>query len=369
MAERIRSHFGTHRFRNVVGGVGIEVTFHGALDSGAPAPFTVNWRAGCPIAVVAMIDLSFAENAEWVAHLRELGQRALKQGTRVHLLPVVMESSVSLNELALDQQALRWDKWDSTNESCEQRLIRELAYEFARILRDHLHTFCEPNGDQPGLGYRLEKIQTFLSHTKQDGDGREISEAIRRWLYQNSALSSFLDIYDIPVGSSFSDVINHNIGKSIFLAILTDHYSSREWCRREVIEAKRKGVPMIVVDCLRIGDERAFPYLGNVPVVRMDPVTKDRIPEVVGRLLDEILVDFLWRCRVRMLPEPPANTVFMTRPPELLSLAYLAIEPGMREVVVYPDPPLGQEEMDVFSSTWGDLRIQTLTQWLAEEVI
>lgn len=366
MAERIRSHFGTHRFRNVVGGAGIDVAFQGTLGSGAPMPLPVNWQVGCPIAVVALIDRSLAEDAEWVEHLHDLGQRAATEGLGARLLPVVMESGV-LDGLDLDEQALRWDHWDWANETRERRLIRELTYEFARILRHHLHVLRRPAGNQPGLGEYLEKIQTFLSHTKHDGHGKEVAEAIRCWLHENSALSSFLDVYDIPGGLPFSDVIDHHIGKSVFLAIQTDHYSSREWCRREVVEAKRRGVPMMVVDCLHIGDERAFPYLGNVPVVRMDPVAKDRLPEIAGRLLDEVLLDFLWRCRVEALPERPTGTVFMTRPPELISLATLAVNQDMRGAVVYPDPPLDKEEMRLFGATWSGLRVQTMTQWLAEE--
>ena len=124
---------------------------------------------------------------------------------------------------------------------------------------------------------------------------------------------------------------------------------------------------MIVVDCLNTGDERAFAYLGNVPVVRMDPVAKDRLPEIAGRLLDEVIVDFLWRCRVEVLPEQRPGTVFMARPPELVSLATLAVEQDIRRVVVYPDPPLDNEELRLLGATWGDLRFQTMTQWLAEE--
>ena len=366
MAERIRSHFGAHRFRNVAGGAGIDVAFQGTLGSGAPMSLPVNWQIGCPIAVVVMIDRSLAGDAEWVEHLHDLGQRASTEGFRARLLPVVMESGV-LDGLEIDEQALRWDQWDSANEAREQRLIRELAYEFARMLRHHLHVLRQPGGDRPELGEHLEKIQTFLSHTKHDDHGKEVAEAIRCWLHENSALSSFLDVYDIPGGLPFSDVIDHHIGKSIFLAIQTDHYSSREWCRREVVEAKRRGVPMIVVDCLHTGDERAFPYLGNVPGVRMDPVAKDRLPEIAGRLLDEVLVDFLWRCRVEALPERPIDTVFMARPPELVSLATLAVNQDMRGVVVYPDPPLDKEEMRLFGAIWSGLRVQTMTQWLAEE--
>lgn len=63
----------------------------------------------------------------------------------------------------------------------------------------------------------------------------------------------------------------HEVGEGVFLAINTDSYSSREWCRREVIEAKLRLVPIIVFDCVRDMVPHAMPYLGNVPVVRMDP--------------------------------------------------------------------------------------------------
>lgn len=124
---------------------------------------------------------------------------------------------------------------------------------------------------------------------------------------------------------------------------------------------------MIVVDCLNTVDERAFPYLGNVPVVPMDPATKDRLAEIAGRLLDEVLVDYLWRCRVEALPERRPGTVFMSRPPELVSLATLWGERDTRRVVVYPDPPLDNKELCLLSTTWSGLRIRTMTQWLAEE--
>lgn len=365
MAERLRDHFGTHRYRNVVGGAGIDVAFQGTDGSSAPVPLPEGWEAGCPIAVVAMIDRSLAQDAAWGAHLDDLRQRVETRGFGARLLPVAMEPGV-LDELQLNEQALRWDGWDPANEAREHRLIRELAYEFARMLRHHVHVLRGPDSDDPAFDQYLEKIQTFLSHTKRDRHGSDVAEAFRCWLHQNSALSSFLDVYDIPGGLPFPDVIDHHIGKSIFLAIQTDHYSSSEWCRREVIEAKRRGVPMIVVDCLHVGDERAFPYLGNVPVVRMDPIAKDRLPEVAGRLLDQVLADFLWHCRVEALTKRPHDIVFMARAPELVSLATLPVKHDLPQVVVYPDPPLGKEETRLFGSIRRGLRIRTMTQWLAE---
>lgn len=58
----------------------------------------------------------------------------------------------------------------------------------------------------------------------------------------------------------------------------------------------------------------------------------------------------------------------MVRLPELVSLATLVIKQQMPGAVVYPDPPLGREKRDLLGATWRGLRVQTITQWLAEEV-
>ena len=366
VAERIRGHFGTDRFRNVAGGAGVDVMFQGTSGSGAPIRLPIPSDGAYPIAIVAMIDQALVDDPEWVGYLRQLGQHAAKEGLGVRLIPVAMEPGI-LNDLALDEQAIRWHESDAATDAPEQKLMRELAYAFARMLRRHLQLLRQPHADEPQLDEYVQKIQTFLSYSKHDEHGRDVAEAMRCWLYQNSALASFLDVFDIPAGLPFPDVIDHHIGKSIFLAIQTDSYSSREWCRREVIEAKRRGVPMIVVDCLQTGDARAFPYLGNVPVVRMDPVAKDRLPEIAGLLLDEVLADFLWSCRVEALPEREQDTVFMARPPELISLATLAADKDMRGVIVYPDPPLANEELRLLGAARSDLQILTMNQWLAEE--
>ena len=150
------------------------------------------------------------------------------------------------------------------------------------------------------------------------------------------------------------------------LAIYTDSYSSREWCRREVIAAKRNDVPMVVADCLDAGDDRAFPYLGNVPVVRMNPVSRDRIPSVIARLLDEVLRHMLWKARVEVLGERHPHAIFVGRPPEFVSLASRGLEPDRQGVIVHPDPPLSKEEKNLLEAAWGGLRLLSMNQWLAE---
>ncbi len=356
IAQQIQDHFDMDGFLDLTGQAGIEVTFQRADNLGSPVPLHVNWQAECPIIIVAMIDGSLVQDTKWVEYIHDLSTKVSVQGLGTSLLPVAMEPGI-LDDLKLEQQFLRWDKWDSAGEVREQRFISELGYEFARMLRLYLYMLNHPGQEETGLEQHLEKIHIFLSHTKRDQDGEEIAKAMRSWLQDNSALSSFLDIYDIPAGTKFLDVIYHHIGKSIFLAIHTDNYSSSQWCRTEVIEAKRMGVPMIVVDCIRSGDERSFPYLGNVPVIRMDPAAKSLFPQIASRLIEEVLLDFLWRCRVAVLPEHPADTFFMSRPPELLSVVATAGEHKMQGAVVYPDPPLSKEEMDLFTKTWDGLRV------------
>ena len=366
VADRIRAHFGTHRFRSVAGGTGVEVVFRRTPGSRVPVPFPADPGTGGPVAVVALINRTLVEDTEWVRYLDDLRRHAATGGPAIRLLPVSMETGV-LDDLELSEQAIRWDLWDPGNESREQRLVRELAYEFARMLRDHLHVLRQPTGGKPQLEQSLKKIQAFISYSSHDGHGKDIAEAIRSWLHQNSAVSSFLDVHDLPAGLPFPEVIDHHIGRSIMLAVYTDSYSSSEWCRHEVLEAKRRGVPMIVVDCLDAGDERAFPYLGNVPVVRMDPMARNRLPHIAGRLVDEVLLDFLWRCRVEAMRERRSDTVFLARPPELVSLATLSAPRAERRMAVYPDPPLDAEETELLNALWPGIRIRSLNQWLTEE--
>lgn len=115
-------------------------------------------------------------------------------------------------------------------------------------------------------------MQIFLSHSKHDNNGVQIAKAIRTHLHNGHGLASFFDVHDIPAGLRFQVVLLQQVRVSAMVAIHTDSYSSREWCRREVIEAKRWNVPLVVANSISDLDERGFPYMGNVPVVRLEPM-------------------------------------------------------------------------------------------------
>jgi hypothetical protein len=364
IAEALREHFRRKLYENVAGGTGLSVIFRSAAAPGSLAPLPIDLNEAETTAVVVLAESNLVGDPHWIDYVKLLATNAEAAGLGARVFPVAIEHA-GLG-LGIEEQAIRWDRWTGAAGKLRQALIRELTYQFCRMLRHYLEHLRRPTENEDALEKYLQKVQIFLSHSKHDGDGERIALAIRDSLHNSQGLASFFDVYDIPSGLRFSKVLLKQVRLSAVIAIHTDSYSSREWCRREIIEAKRGNVPLIVANCITDWDERGFPYLGNVPIVRMDPSTTDRIDIVIGRLLDEVLKDFLWRCRVQLSSTTDASLIFVPRPPELVSLAGLPPEAEMpTPVIVYPDPPLSAEEERLFEEIAPRVQLRSFTEWLA----
>lgn len=366
IAEVLREHFRRNLYENIAGGAGLSVIYRSAPAPGASTPIPIDLDDSQTTAIVVLADPFLAADSEWVSYLQELAGQTEAAGLAARLFPVSLTSDV-LSKIGLAEQALRWDSWGGAERKPQRRLVTELTYEFCRMLRHYLEHLKHPAEEEEALEAYLKKVQIFLSHSKHDSDGVKIAYAIRDRLHAGHGLTAFFDVHDIPAGLRFHQVLLKQVRVSAMVAIHTDSYSSREWCRREIIEAKRWSVPLIIANSISDLDERGFPYMGNVPVVRLDPRGEDRIDFVIGRLLDEVLKDFLWRCQVevvRVAAEP--NVVFVPRPPELISLASLPPTTDIpNPVIVYPDPPLGAEEERLFADVAPQVQLRSLTEWLA----
>jgi len=369
IAEALREHFRRKLYENVAGGTGLSVLFRSTVVPGGSVPLPIDLNDAETTAIVVLADEALAADANWIGYVREMVEHTEAAGLGTRVFPVAIGSS-ALGRLGLDEQALRWDRWTLPFEEQKRRLIDELTYEFCRMLRHYLEHLRHPTEEGAALEAYLKKVQIFLSHSKHDGAGELIANQIRDRLHAGHGLSSFFDVHDIPAGLRFQKVLVQQVRVSAMVAIHTDSYSSREWCRREVIEAKRWNVPLVVANAISNLDERGFPYMGNVPVVRLEPHGVDRIDFVIGRLLDEILKDFLWRCRVELnrgAGDP--RVVFLPRPPELISLASLPPAADVpAPVIVYPDPPLSAEEERLFADVAPRVQLRSLTEWLAGAV-
>ena len=358
------NQFASNRYTYVSGGERLRVMFRNAVAPGAHEPIPMDWGSSHTAAVVVLLDKLLVNDDTWVNYVRRLAGEAQEAGFRARVIPVAMEDGVL--DMGLAEQALRWHDWAEPDDERERRLVRELKYTFSRMLRHQLAELTCPSDGRDTLGDYLVKVRVFLSHSKHDDFGEPVARKLRKWLNYNADLATFLDIQDIPPGVPFDSVINHEVDGNVMVAIYTNSYSSREWCRREVVRAKRLNVPMLVVNCLQDVDERAFPYLGNVPVVRMNPETMDRFADVAAYIMDEVFKDFLWQCRVEGFRKRFPETTFLARVPELISLASRPpATMGTRWDIVYPGPPLGTEEVDLFADVSGDVRVLSLIDWLA----
>ena len=222
----LRRRFGGDRYQNIAGDLGVSVLYRSEAVPDELVPLPVGWDEADTTAVVVLADATtLAGDAAWAGYVRDLAQSAQAGGLQTQLFPVMMESEG--HEIGLDEQALRWDRWEQPDTEREQRLVRDLTYEFIRMLRHRLALLSRPEAAEEFLADYLEKIQVFLSHSKHDDDGEPVAQSIRDWLHANSALSSFFDVYDIPAGLSFREVLLHQIDTSAVVALHTDSYSSR----------------------------------------------------------------------------------------------------------------------------------------------
>jgi hypothetical protein len=367
IAKHLYDHFRRELYENVAGGTGLSVLYRSEPDAGTRSPIAVDLDEGETAAIILLVDENFAADPAYMAWARNLMDRTDMAGLRARVFPIAIDGA--LTRIGFLQQAVRWDTWVGLEEGQRlRRLTSDLTYQFSRMLRSYLERLRRPTEEDAALDQYLRKVQIFLSHSKHDQDGGRIAKLVRETLFQGDGLATFFDVHDIPIGVRFDRAILQQVRVSAVVAIHTDSYSSREWCRREIIEAKRWSVPLVVANCIADADERGFPYMGNVPVVRMDPRAVDRIDQIAARLLDEVLKDFLWRCRIELAKMSSScdDVVFLPRPPELISLANLEGRASADVTLVYPDPPLGSEEQRLFEVIAPKVRLRSLTEWLAE---
>ncbi len=201
-----------------------------------------------------------------------------------------------------------------------------------------------------------EKLQIFISHAKKDG--RDIAKLIKTFIDNDIKLDNFFDETDIQSSDSWKQALEENVDNSLFLFVYSDNYGHTVWTQQELIWAKQKKVPIIGIDVLAKEDKRVFPYIGNVKMVKLlhsvgniehlcdetfSMYTKHNIRLIINALLGEALEHYIF---LGMYKGFNNNFTIYSRPPELLDMC--TREP--RKYVMYPDPPLMQEEQRILES-------------------
>ncbi|MBD2461347.1 TIR domain-containing protein [Oscillatoria sp. FACHB-1407] len=165
-------------------------------------------------------------------------------------------------------------------------------------------------------------IKVFISHAKSDGT--DIAETIREQIYQHGQLEAFFDESDLAIGYAWDSGLRNNaqLNTAAMIAVLTDSYAGRPWCRREIrlartakpvltkqfkgdrgndIEESPYGwtvKPLVVVDALVNGTNSFLPDFGHAPIIRWNP---EQVELLIDQLLREILLYGYNEKRVRNL--------------------------------------------------------------------
>jgi len=300
--------------------------FGGELHAPPPAPIRTDDAERT--VVVVLVDDEFLAADGWPEHLAELASASDQD--RLHFLPVAL--SPHALRLSGPAAAYNWVRaYQRMDDTRQAFVVNSIVHGLLELLT-------------------ADTLTVFLSHAKLDGE--PVAERVGSFLQRSTKVDNWFSRHDIPHGSRWADEIRGAARRNLLLVVRSDAYATRQWCRIEVLEAKAAGSPVVVLDVLESGEDRSFPYLGNGPVVRWSP---DPTPAMQEHLLTVILLEALrfeyfplrvgGLCRLRGVPQP---RYILPRPPELLGLlSVLEARVDDAGSMIYPDPPLGTEELEL----------------------
>tara|TARA_R110001583_G_scaffold113519_3_gene264036 strand:+ start:14394 stop:16418 length:2025 start_codon:yes stop_codon:yes gene_type:complete len=257
----------------------------------------------------------------------------------VHVVPVALDTYGLRHQGSLQGlNCIRAYEWPSTNK--DLFAIVSLAHEIYR--HGCVKTMPEDTGNR-------SSIKLFLSHSKSEGTGPSYSKRVKDFI-DSTSMKRFFDATEIAPGFSFSEEIEKHISDSTLIAFESDSYSSRYWCQREILSAKEKNRPVLVVNCLDDYEDRIFPAASNVPCVNV-PSSAELNEKDVLRILSAAIIEtirFVYSLKSLQKYKDAGwldnDYQLFARPPEIRQILKL-VENGSNKVC-YPEPPIFSEEAD-----------------------
>jgi hypothetical protein len=325
------------------------VYFHsGETPIAAGLPDSLDLEQAESTVVVALLDDSIRGDSQWRNCIKELETRLAGSNNRHLFLPIACEDRVL--GLVEKTNCIRLYKIAPTD--MPDKLVSALTHELARLL---LKKSSDVRTDTFGtLDKSYAPVKLFLSHSKHGLEGIAIAMELRDYGRQHLPVATFYDSNDIAPGYDFEKEIVANVAESAMIVVHTNTYSDRPWCRKEILAAKRHGCPVLVVNAVTVGEERLFPYLGNAPSVRWLFDSLRRCEAVIDAALREVLRNVYFLEHVNTVKKAgylAGTSVEIATAPEMLTYLNLVhakkCDRAKRSVLLYPDPPLGDEEVEV----------------------
>ncbi|TVR78898.1 MAG: toll/interleukin-1 receptor domain-containing protein [Rhodospirillales bacterium] len=379
LAEAIAAHLdGDALVREGIGmRVPVRVRSQAWDGSAKGAPREIDFAAA-DVNVVGVLeswDLQHAAEGEWRPFLDALAAERAAHADRTLVLSFGA-GGAPLPGLAMVQRVATagWPGSDA-DPAWRTRLLLHIVNAIGRHLKAREKVAQHGGSIEDVL---IDRERLFLSHAK--ADGWAVATAIEDHLALNRyGVETFVDATDLPGGARFDRQFEAEIARSALVAIRSDRYGGRPWCRWEMLRGKCHHRPLLVVDLIERGEPRIFPYAGNVPALRVVTGTgaaggtagtaaglaPAEIERIVLAMLTEVLRTLIWRLRAAAAvkrakaADPPlvaaGPIAYFLRVPELVDVAYLRIA-GRRDLtIVYPDPPLDEHERPLIEAVSAGL--------------
>ena len=323
-------------------GIGIPIFFRCVLANNNK-PLAIDYDLADRNAVIVLVDDEMFESDVWTQFFKDVTNN---RATNKRIFPVALSKFFLDVAPNINEQFIRLQTITDVSEPTEfekrcKQLRSELLNDLSRLLfnmtssADAVHDVNSP------------PVKLFISHAKMDGESIAID--FRNYLRAETKLNSFFDANDIADGYDFEDEIAGGVKNSVLVVFQTDAYSSREWCRIEIITAKRYKSPIVIVNAITKGERRAFPYIGNAPAIRWNNNFDDIIDLALMQMLNNLYKEQMLIKYIQLFDLGTSFEVaYLTSPPELfnfIDIKKLKNEKNKNVLVIYPDPPLGNEEL------------------------
>ena len=203
-----------------------------------------------------------------------------------------------------------------------------------RTMERARHALVRRNGVRKEAGGSLK---LFISHAKLDGVAMARSligvlGQLRELAGEQSGFVYFYDDEHIRPGTLWRDVLTAEASQSILIALRTEAYESRYWCRREFLLAESSGMPILVVDLRKeqFHDSALIPF-DVAPSVRVYD----------GNLIRVVLHAMAAHLRaLRVRSEAPNGVKVLPHRPSVYSLDSESRGTGGIHTIAYPGPKL-----------------------------
>lgn len=364
IAADVFDHFHGTTFTGLIGGA-IEVYVRSDnwfSSDNAPRPIPVpgaslpNGIAPAHLtAVVPILSLELADAVErgngWYRFIEDTVAASRSQPDRVGIFPFLLPATAidgtKLASLVGTVQRLAVPAQGAEPEPRKELLLRDLVQGITQLI----------------LGTD-SRLTVFISHTTQSPQGghEDVVGLIKlvREVIAETRLRSFFAASDLQPGRDFEEALRSAAATSAMLALRTDLYASREWCQREMLTAKRSGMPIVILDSLGVGEERGSFLMDHLPRLPVRPSGSEWAKEDIRRglnlLVDECLKRAVWNVQKTLGAGRSELNVAWWAPhaPEPVTLTQWIVEASQDGRfslgnaplrVLHPDPPLGPDEV------------------------